>query len=224
LLALYFLIDYRAWRREDPDVRATRADTPRLTVAGRANVALLAGILAAVLLSGLWRAGAIRILGVDRPLQDLCRDALILLMGALSLIVTPGALRREQGALVSLIRGVNTPAHYFWAAGALSSFLDNAPTYLAFFSALLGRFQPGLPESAAVHGLIGSQAMFLEALAAGAVFMGANTYIGNAPNFMVRSIAQQAGVEMPSFFGYIFRWSLPILIPTFLLVTLLFRT
>jgi Na+/H+ antiporter NhaD/arsenite permease-like protein len=103
----------------------------------------------------------------------------------------------------------------------LSSFLDNAPTYLTFFSAALGRFQPGAPEAEAVRALIESHSSFLTAISAGAVFMGANTYIGNAPNFMIKSIAEEAGVRMPSFFGYILRWTLPILIPTFVLVSLL---
>ena len=101
----------------------------------------------------------------------------------------------------------------------LSSFLDNAPTYLAFFNTQLGQSLSGLTESAAVHELVASRGDFLAAIAAGAVLMGANTYIGNAPNFMVKAIAEEAGVAMPSFFGYIFRWSLPILIPIFVLMT-----
>ncbi len=134
----------------------------------------------------------------------------------------------EHGALAGLMRTVREPAHYFWIAGALSSFLDNAPTYLAFFNAALG--SAGLPESA-VPALLGyadpalRDARFeriLAAISAGAVFMGANTYIGNAPNFMVKAIAEEAGVPMPSFFGYMVRYSIPILIPSFLLVSLLF--
>ena len=107
------------------------------------------------------------------------------------------------------------PAHFFWASGTLSSFLDNAPTYLAFLSTALGRLFPGVAEPEAVRRLIAEHPAYLAAISTGSVFMGANTYIGNAPNFMVKSIAEEAGVPMPSFFGYILRYSLPVLIPTF---------
>jgi Na+/H+ antiporter NhaD/arsenite permease-like protein len=128
----------------------------------------------------------------------------------------------SAGAFRPLLELVRTPAQYFWTTGALSSFLDNAPTYLTFFSSALGRFFPGLPERQAVASLIADHGLYLQAISAGAVFMGANTYIGNAPNFMVKSIAEEAGVPMPSFFGYLLRYSLPILIPLFLLVHLVF--
>ena len=82
--------------------------------------------------------------------------------------------------------------HYFWASGTLSSFLDNAPTYLTFFNTALGKFYAGMPEAVAVPKLIVDQIPYLAAISAGAVFMGANTYIGNAPNFMVKSIAEES--------------------------------
>ena len=128
----------------------------------------------------------------------------------------------ENGALGFLIRSVDQPAHYFWASGSLSSFLDNAPTYLTFFSSALGKFYPGLPEAEAVARLIVEKIPFLAAISAGSVFMGANTYIGNAPNFMVKSIAEEAGVAMPSFFGYMFKYSIPILVVLFILMTFIF--
>ena len=128
----------------------------------------------------------------------------------------------ENGALGFLIRSVDQPAHYFWASGVLSSFLDNAPTYLTFFSSALGKFYPGLPEAEAVARLIVEKIPYLTAISAGSVFMGANTYIGNAPNFMVKSIAEEAGVAMPSFFGYIFKYSLPLLVVMFILMTFIF--
>jgi Na+/H+ antiporter NhaD/arsenite permease-like protein len=128
----------------------------------------------------------------------------------------------EHGALAFIIRAVNTPAQFFWATGGLSSFLDNAPTYLTFLSTALGRLYPGVAERAAIAQLMAENHTFLQAIATGAVFMGANTYIGNAPNFMVKSIAEEAGVKMPSFFGYIFRYSLLVLIPVFALATLVF--
>ena len=100
---------------------------------------------------------------------------------------------------------------YFWLTGALSSFLDNAPTYLVFFE-LAG----GDPQTSDDEG-----ALTLAAISAGAVFMGANTYIGNAPNFMVYAIAEEGGVKMPSFFGYML-WSGAVLIPTYLIAGWLF--
>lgn len=128
----------------------------------------------------------------------------------------------ERGAMFWLIKALDTPAHYFWAVGTLSSFLDNAPTYLTFFTGALGKFYPGLPEAEAVAGLIVEKIPYLAAISAGAVFMGANTYIGNAPNFMVKSIAEEAGIRMPSFFGYMFKYSIPILIVLFIVMTFIF--
>jgi len=127
-----------------------------------------------------------------------------------------------QGALAFLTNGVTRPMHYFWVTGGLSSFLDNAPTYLTFFSSALGRFYSELPEAQAVPLLMSENAIYLEAVAAGAVFFGACSYIGNAPNFMVRSISEEAGTPMPSFFGYILKYSLIYLVPTFVVVTLIF--
>ena len=128
----------------------------------------------------------------------------------------------ENGALAFLIKSINTPAQYFWASGALSSFLDNAPTYLTFLNSEIGKFYPGMPESQAVARLIAERIPYLAAISAGAVFMGANTYIGNAPNFMVKSIAEEAGVKMPGFFGYMFKYSIPILLVLFIIMTFVF--
>ncbi len=128
----------------------------------------------------------------------------------------------EQGALAIVTKSISTPNHYFWAVGSLSSFLDNAPTYLTFFNSALGKFYPGLPEAQAVSALIVEKIPYLAAISAGAVFMGANTYIGNAPNFMVKSIAEEAGIKMPSFFGYMFKYSIPILVTLFVVITLIF--
>ena len=114
------------------------------------------------------------------------------------------------------------PLHYFWITGILSSILDNAPTYLTFLNTLLGKYYPGIPGAEAVGLLIKENAVYLKAISAGAVFFGANSYIGNAPNFMVRSIAEETGTSMPSFFGYMLKYSIPILVPVFILVTFIF--
>ena len=134
------------------------------------------------------------------------------------LILKAGA----NGAMAFLTNGVNQPVHYFWVTGGLSSFLDNAPTYLTFFNSALGRFYSGMPEAQAVPLLMSENAIYLKAVSAGAVFFGACSYIGNAPNFMVRSISEEAGTPMPSFFGYILKYSLLYLVPTFIIVTLVF--
>ena len=130
----------------------------------------------------------------------------------------------EQGALSGLIRAVNEPWHYFWITGVLSSFLDNAPTYLTFFNTALGKLH--MTEAMAHEVLIGAAAnpefvRLLTAISVGAVFMGANTYIGNAPNFLVRGIAESSGIRMPSFFGFML-WSVAILLPLFVVITLVF--
>jgi len=118
------------------------------------------------------------------------------------------------GAIISQVTANGEPVNkaFFWATGSLSSFLDNAPTYVVFFNTAGGD---------AVH-LMGEMSQTLLAISAGAVFMGANTYIGNAPNFMVKSIAEESGIPMPSFFGYMLKYSIPILIPVFILVTFIF--
>jgi Na+/H+ antiporter NhaD/arsenite permease-like protein len=127
--------------------------------------------------------------------------------------------------------GLDGPAAFFWATGGLSSFLDNAPTYVVFFETAkaltAGLLAGGALAPAAVLALPGSDPpgaigiAFLTAVSLGAVFMGANTYIGNGPNFMVKTIAESAGVRMPSFFGYM-AYSIAILIPVFVAVTFLF--
>ena len=123
----------------------------------------------------------------------------------------------EERRLIYTLRAVTddsgqpVAAMYFWSVGLLSSFLDNAPTYLVFFE-LAG----GDPQR-----LMTAQALTLAAISAGAVFMGANSYIGNAPNFMVKAIAEERGIQMPSFFGYM-AWSGLILVPLFVLTTLVF--
>lgn len=122
-----------------------------------------------------------------------------------------------NGGLSSVVLAVqsstNDPVNmmYFWLTGILSSFLDNAPTYVVFFNTAGGD-----PTS-----LMGPLGQTLLAISCGAVFMGANTYIGNAPNFMVKAIAEENGVKMPSFFGYM-AWSVAILVPTFIIVTLIY--
>lgn len=249
LLLVFFLLDSYFYRREDEECRPHR-DQP-LRLHGKRNFILLAGVVGAVLLSGFWQPGIhLAVAGVHAELQNLVRDGLLLLLTVLSLWITPKQVRAgnefnwdpilevgklfagifitiapaiailragTSGQLAALVHAVSgadgqpVNAMYFWMTGLLSSFLDNAPTYLVFFN---------LADGNAVT-LMGPLAQTLLAISMGAVFMGANTYIGNAPNFMVKAIAEQRGVAMPSFFGYML-WSVSILLPLFVLMTWLF--
>jgi Na+/H+ antiporter NhaD/arsenite permease-like protein len=210
--------------------------------------AVAAAVLASGVLDG---GGTVTLVeGIDIPVSGLARDAVLLVLSYLSWKTTRSSIRIEnafawtpiqevavlfaaifitmvpmlamlranhEGPFAPLLNLVSGPggvpddAAYFWLTGAVSSFLDNAPTYLVFFN-LAG----ANPQE-----LMGPLASTLTAISAGAVFMGANTYIGNAPNFMVKSICEERGIKMPSFFGYIL-WSGGILLPLFALLTLLF--
>uniref|UniRef100_A0A7C4W237 Sodium:proton antiporter n=1 Tax=Desulfatirhabdium butyrativorans TaxID=340467 RepID=A0A7C4W237_9BACT len=256
LLAVYFLLDWMAWRKEFPEgPKPVSGNQERLRLLGAHNFLFLVGILGAVLMSGVIHLGEVNVLGVHRGIQDWLRDGILILMGILSLATTSITIREDnqftwfpilevaylfigifitmipclailkagsKGHLAFLINAVREPVHYFWATGTLSGFLDNAPTYLTFFSTALGSFYPGMPEAQAVPKLIAESSIYLKAVSAGAVFFGACSYIGNAPNFMVRSIAEESGTPMPSFFGYILRYTLVFLVPTFVVVTFVF--
>jgi len=223
----------------------------RFGLEGSVNFLLLLVVMALVLMSGLWKPGvSFDLLGTPVGLESLVRDVALIGVTVASLALTPRMLREknqfswapmqevaklfigifltmipvlamlragEAGAFAAVARAVvgadgePLPWAYFWFTGALSSFLDNAPTYLVFFN-LAG----GDPAA-----LMTTGAATLAAISAGAVFMGANTYIGNAPNFMVKAIAEERGVAMPSFFGYM-AWSAIVLLPLFGLITLIF--
>jgi len=115
-----------------------------------------------------------------------------------------------------------TPGIFYWATGILSSFLDNAPTYLSFLSASLGKYGMNVNLPSEVSGFAQIHPIYLSAISIAAVFFGAMTYIGNGPNFMVKSISERSGIKMPSFFGYLIKYSIPILIPIFIIVWLVF--
>lgn len=252
LLVLYYGVDSFLYRRETgAPSEEDEGDGESLGVVGKVNFLLLAGVVAAVLMSGVWRPGvSFDVFHVTVELQNLCRDLALLAIAYLSWVVTDRANRDANGfswfpilevgklfagifltivpaiailragtsgalePVVSLVTGADgqpVEAMYFWLTGILSSFLDNAPTYLVFFNTAGGDAET----------LMGPLYGTLLAISAGAVFMGANTYIGNAPNFMVRAICEERGIPMPSFFGYM-AWSVGILVPIFLVVTLVF--
>ncbi len=233
------------------DARPTdAAASEALALHGKINLVLIFGVAASVLLQGVWHSGIVfEFYHVPVKLEALVSQGLMLFLAFLSLQLTDWNSRvangftwfpiEEVGRLfagifitmipaISMLRaGLDGPlsiviaavsdngepinAMYFWATGVLSSFLDNAPTYLVFFNTAGGDAQ---------H-LMADIPTTLLAISAGAVFMGANTYIGNAPNFMVKAIAEEQGINMPSFFGYM-AWSVSILGPLFVLTTLVF--
>jgi Na+/H+ antiporter NhaD/arsenite permease-like protein len=250
LLALYFAIDTFLFNKEGRPESPDAGQDGRLRLEGTFNLLLLGGVVAGVLMSGMWKPeGGVTIYHVHIELQNIVRDVLLLVLAGVSLKTTAPEIRRRNefdwepirevaklfagifismipaisilragmdGALngvISMVKtadGMDNHTMYFWLTGTLSSFLDNAPTYLVFFNTAGGDPQRLMTE-------VGT----LLAISAGAVFMGANTYIGNAPNFMVRSIAESGGIKMPSFFGYM-AWSVGILVPCFLLMNFLF--
>ena len=250
LLALFYVYDSYLYKKEGV-IAPDRTPDSKVRIMGLESLVFVAVIIGAVLLRAEWKPGiSFKVLGVDLALQDIASNLIMLAAAFASLKFARKEYREANGfnwgpilevaklfagifvcivpvlailaagkggaaaplvALVTNPDGSPNNVMYFWLTGALSSFLDNAPTYLVFFE-LAG----GNPQE-----LMGKLAITLAAISTGAVYMGANTYIGNAPNFMVYAIAKDMGVKMPSFFGYML-WSGAILIPIFVLVTFLF--
>ncbi len=224
LLTIYFAWDTRMHRRESPErLRLDATRTKPLRLVGSGNLALLGGIVAvAAFLDAPWRELAMLTLAAVSmattshhirhanhfSFHPVAEVAAVFAGIFLTMIPALDLLRASGGEL-----GFSEPWQFFWATGVLSSVLDNAPTYLAFLA--LGQGLRLAPE------VVGVPHDILIAISLGAVFMGANSYIGNGPNFMVRSIAESRGVKMPSFGGYML-YSGAILIPVFVAVTLVF--
>ncbi|MBR7963567.1 sodium:proton antiporter [Burkholderia vietnamiensis] len=238
---------------ERPAALDPTPDDTALSIDGKINFVLLAAVIGLVLMSGIWKPDvAFDVCGTHVALQNIVRDVALVVVALVSLALTPRSARDgnafnwapieevaklfagifvtiapvivilragADGAFAQVVHLVTGPdgkpidAMYFWATGLLSSFLDNAPTYLVFFNLAGGDAQA----------LMTTGATTLAAISAGAVFMGANSYIGNAPNFMVKAIAESRGVKMPSFFAYL-GWALVILVPVFLLTSWIFFT
>jgi Na+/H+ antiporter NhaD/arsenite permease-like protein len=224
VLAVYVLWDRRAHAAEArADLKRDFYEVRRLRIAGKEGLAMLGGVLAAVaFLKAPWREIAIVGLTVlsyartDPGLRKVNRftfhpilEVATLFAGIFVTMLPALHILQARGAEL----GVREPWQFFWATGTLSSFLDNAPTYLTFLALARSLHLPA--------DVVGVPHELLRAISLGAVFMGANTYIGNGPNFMVRSIAEERGVKMPSFGGYML-YSGGVLIPVFLIVTLVF--
>ena len=251
LLIIFYFFDSYYVKKENIKID-TSGEKVKLGIEGVFNLGLILGVIGAVLISGFWKPHiSFEVYhGVHLELQNITRDILLLALTYISWTYTPQQIRIDNeytwfpivevaklfagifitiipaiailkagtnGALAFIISSVSNDSGpinmmYFWYTGILSSFLDNAPTYLVFFNTAGGD-----PIT-----LMGELKNTLLAISAGAVFMGANTYIGNAPNFMVKSISESSGIEMPSFFGYFFKWAIPILMPLFIIVSWLF--
>lgn len=250
LLVIFYIIDSYYFKKEGVLPVDPTPDTGRLGFDGVANFWLLAAAAGLVLMSGVWKSTvAIDVAGTMVGLPGMVRDVGLVIITLISLRITAKSVHASNqfswgpmqevaklfvgifltiipviamlkaganGPFGAIVRGITRPdgspdpAMYFWATGLLSSFLDNAPTYLVFFNTAGG--DPKV--------LMTTLAPTLAAISAGAVFMGANSYIGNAPNLMVKAVAEDRGVKMPSFFGYM-AWSFGILIPLFIVVTLI---
>jgi Na+/H+ antiporter NhaD/arsenite permease-like protein len=251
VLAIFVVIDLWLYRQDRRVAPVGEAASEPLRVRGIVNVLLLAVIIAAVVGSALWKPGiTFTIYGTELTLPALARDAALFLTALASLWLTPNEHREangfswepivevailfagifvcavpilasleagRDGSLAWLLAAVTAQdgsphvVAYFWLTGVLSAILDNAPTYLVFFKLAGG--------NAAT--LMGPLAPVLVAISMGAVYMGALTYIGNAPNFMIYAIATERGVKMPSFFGFM-AWSIVVLVPVFAAATYLF--
>lgn len=250
LLAVFFATDSYFFRRDGIMQPDPTPDTRGLRVIGGINFFLMGCIIVSILVAPSLQLGGIDLHGVHLPWNAVLRDALLLLIAALSLKFTPVATRHansfswapvqevailfiaifitaapvlamlrqgDAGALHMLTQAVTQadgaphPLSYFWLTGVLSAFLDNAPTYLVFFEMAGGD----------AKSLMGPLQATLIAISCGAVFMGALSYIGNAPNFMIRAIAENHGIKMPSFFAYM-AWASLILLPVFVLISALF--
>jgi Na+/H+ antiporter NhaD/arsenite permease-like protein len=237
VLVIFFVWDRLAYRREPAEARVLDAAVRKpLRVRGLLNVLFLAGVVAAVLVQGV----------IPSPWSEIVGGVLMALLGLLSLAATPGELRAANGfswgpmvevtvlfagifvtmvpalELLSAHRhafGLSKPWQFFWLTGGLSSFLDNAPTYVTFATLAAGSNDYGVLVRGEVPGLDGP--LVLRAISCGGVFMGALTYIGNGPNFMVKAIADAAGLRTPSFVGFL-AYSYAVLLPVFVLITFVF--
>jgi len=246
LLLVYYVWDHIAYHREDtPHIRADETCVTRLTLEGKINFVFLLGV---VLCVALIKPGE-PLPGSNVTAFPFLRETAMLAFAGLSLLAAPHARLQNKfnytailevaalfigifitmqppldmlhagGARIGQV--LDAPWKFFWVTGGLSSFLDNAPTYLVFFqvaNAMTHEAGPGIFQLLDGNFI---RTDLLVAISLGAVFMGANTYIGNGPNFMVKSIAEQDGVKMPSFFGYM-AYSGMILIPLFVVVSLIF--
>jgi Na+/H+ antiporter NhaD/arsenite permease-like protein len=234
ILGVFYLLDLKNFRRVRQELRAAvKAEHDPTEISGLWNLAFIGIILGAVFIEdppflreGLMFGAAVASYlttskGIHsrnhftfHPIQEvgwLFVGIFLTMMPALDWLTVHAA-----GA------GPMTPGAFFWSTGLLSGVLDNAPTYLTFLTAALGASGGSIDNVADVHRFLAGSPMIVAAVSVASVFFGAMTYIGNGPNFMVRSIAERSGARVPGFFGYIGRYSVPVLLPVFIIVWLIF--
>ncbi len=223
VLAIFYVWDTLAYRKETVrDLKRDAAHIQPIRIQGWLNVGLLAGVILAVFTPTPYRealmilmAGLAHVFGSKgaRHHNHFSWGPIIevaVLFAGIFVTMVPALMLLEERAVAF---GISKPWHFFWLAGSLSSFLDNAPTYLTFLSLAQGLHLPA--------DIVGVPTAILTAISAGAVLMGANSYIGNGPNFMVKAIADHAGIKTPSFFGYM-GYAALILCPLYVVITLVF--
>ena len=248
LLFIYVVIDTYIWKRKEvigvrPRSESEEDEPIKISFSGAVNLFYLSAILLSVAFINPNEIPAMA--AEDAPwYMRFLREIVLILILLLSIISTRRRVRRENhfswepisevailfiGIFVTMTPallylntnaaslGITDPAQFFYASGGLSSFLDNAPTAVAFHTVAAG-----LPVAEGTKLVAGIPEQMLTAIALGSVLFGAMTYIGNGPNFMVKAVAENDGVRMPSFFGYIFKFSLIILLPTYILMAFIF--
>jgi Na+/H+ antiporter NhaD/arsenite permease-like protein len=278
VLGVFYLLDERAYRRLSPSARSHAEHAQDVwEITGAQNLLFLAAILGSVFIEDpaflregvMIGAAVLSYFTTPRAVHEKnefnflpIREVALLFLGIFATMMP--ALEWLEGHATEL--GVTAPGHFYWATGVLSSFLDNAPTYLNFLTAEIGLLVPpaavavitaliqagahaaaaqtpevaatmdllvrhhpemlaarsASPDAVKIMYLLATHPVYIQAVSLAAVFFGACTYIGNGPNFMVKSIAEQSGVECPSFFGYVLRYTLPVLLPVFTLIWFLF--
>jgi len=225
VIGVFFVLDRRVLRAEEAEeggIDEGVGERVPLSLKGAWNFLLLCVVISAVFFPTPWRellmiaAAGVSVWKTPKTIREKneftyhpIREVAILFAGIFATMIPALLILKTRGGEL----GVTQPWHFFWVTGSLSSFLDNAPTYLTFLSLAQGLSGPS--------DVVGVSAPILQGISAGAVFMGANSYIGNAPNFMVKSIVESAGVRMPSFLGYM-TYSAVVLLPIFALVTWVF--
>ncbi|NCB38465.1 MAG: sodium:proton antiporter [Erysipelotrichia bacterium] len=228
VLSVFYLIDSYNYRRE-PIESITRdaAEIDPVKIFGKRNTWFLLGIIGAVFMHSPVREAvmiAMTLMSMGFTPKNYrdknsfsfapINEVAILFAGIFITMVPALIILKQRGVEL----GITQPWQFFWVTGGLSSFLDNAPTYLTDLSLAQGM---SANDPSMAKEVVGIPNVYLRAISAGAVFMGANTYIGNGPNFMVKTISEASGIKMPSFFGYIL-YSMAILIPVFIIDTIFF--
>lgn len=240
ILAVYFVVDTMMWKKESPEDKAfDKTNIEPITIKGKINFIYLIGIVLAV---AFINPGTLAFVKSYHPTSYL-RDGMMILMAILSLATTRRVVRAKNqfswepigevaflfiGIFITMVPallylnmnaaglGLDNPLKIYYATGLLSGFLDNTPTAVTFYNVVKGL---NLTDAVMIAGI---PEAFMKAICVASVFFGALTYIGNGPNFMVKAIAESQGIKMPSFFGYMIKFSIPVLIPIYVILQLIF--